>query len=189
MGLLSGRTLAVLAVLVLAVLPAVGAAQSGNTTATATPTATPGGTENVTRSISIDRHVTVVDYRYDGGTMIVELDSTARVPLEVADLFGSIPTSGGASRVDGRTVTIGQGRTVVRVPAEPFNGLAVVTVAAPGGTVTLAERVSSPLLGGPWTASDARAAGLGGLVSAFVLVGGYGLRKVRGIATSPERLI
>jgi len=139
--------------------------------------------------VAVSETLTVVDYSYSDGSMRVELRSDLPARVTVSDVFGAIPESGGASRIESRSLNIPRGRSVVRIDAAPYNGLVVVSVSSRGSAVTLAERVDSPIIGGPWGPGDAQAAGLGGLASAFVLVTGYGYRKVKGVRSKPERLL
>lgn len=181
---LRAARIALFAFLLVGVLAAPAAAQANETA-----TQTPAEAEEPTYVASVSSTLRVVDYELQGETMVVELESDRPQLVSTSDLAGSVSESGGAVEWSPDRTTIPKGTTELRVPAGRWNGMAVVTIANSDGAVTISERASSPLIGGPWTAGDARAAGAGVLVTSIALTGVLGVRKVQGVGSDIRRLI
>jgi len=130
--------------------PAV-AAQEGTPTTTATgtvsanATATPVG-EDVTISISPTTRIT--EWRYEGGTWVVDLESDVptRVTLTDAAAVGRILSEGsgpasGTARYETRN--LGTGTTTVRFTGEQYEGMAAVTISSTNGNQMAVLRTDS----------------------------------------------
>jgi hypothetical protein len=168
--------------LVLAVAPAVGVAQSNET-----------GNQTVEISVEtppearevIDNSTALLGKTVEGGRMvlIIQSDVTQRVTLTDA---GSAWEGG---EVTQRKVWLREGRNKVEIPVTEISGRVVVTVSTREVLYSIPVSTGSNLITGPYGAADVRNSALGGLVAGLGVTALLAVRRVRGVSDAPERLL
>ncbi|WP_311170622.1 hypothetical protein [Halobellus ordinarius] len=170
-----------LTLVALAILPATAVAQDTNVSVEVP------GSDNSTQqecTETVDETLAICSAQLDGDTVVLDLLSTETQRVTLTE---AMRTSGELSR---QTFTISEGRNTLRFEMTQAVGSGDVGVTIDNGDVLYGKIVekNNPLIGGPWRASDAQAAGLGGALSVslstFVLV----LRRLRGDDTNTERV-
>lgn len=118
---------AIITVLILVALAGVAGAQN----ATNTSTSSSSTSENTTYEGQLDPAVNVVSTDYQDGEMHVELEARTSRRLTItksSDAMAEIASAGGGSIPEDAVVErrIPEGRTTLRIPAEPYRGVVIV---------------------------------------------------------------
>ncbi|MFD1569783.1 hypothetical protein [Halorubrum laminariae] len=130
------------------------AAQDATNTTAETPNAT-AQTDACTQHISPT--LSLCSAEYDGSAAVLVLDSKTRDRITVTEAVAlSEP------RELNRQSYVVDGRTTIRFGVQPASGAAGVTIDDGTTLYGIPLEASSPIIAGPFTASDAQAAGLGG---------------------------
>ncbi|WP_254764120.1 hypothetical protein [Natrinema marinum] len=163
------------------------AAQAANES----PNETAGGTVSKDPGESgrlyIDGEAYVEEWSYDGGTYHVTLNATSSTTVYLFPPMktGESDQGNGESRaidLDGdspRQVSIEGGDQLVIITEDFFetSGNPYVVLDGP-----------DPLIGGPWTANDARLSAAGAFTAAVFVIAWKILKQLTGIAREPERV-
>ena len=119
----------------------------------------------------------------DGNVVVLELASERYQRITLTE---AMRQTGELSR---RTVGVQEGRNTVRLELSQETGGDIGVTIDTGDVLygKIIERESA-LIGGPWSSSDAQAAGLGGALSVSVTTLWLVIRRLRGRDSSPERV-
>jgi hypothetical protein len=168
-----------IAVVVVASLSGAVAAQDTNATDATNTTAEQPDT--CSRAITPTLKLCSADY-VDGEAVLV-LDSQTRDRVTVTEAVDlSTP------RELRRDSFIVDGKTEIRLPVRSSNGRAGVTLDTGDVLYGIPVRTENTLIGGPFTASDAQAAGLGAGLSVALMTIYLVARTVYGRTEEPERM-
>jgi hypothetical protein len=165
-----------IAVVVVASLSA-GAAAQGASNATA---------ENSTEVEScelINSGLSLCSADYDGKSAVVVLDSDHRVAVTLTEAVAL-----NEPRELNRRSFVVDGRTTIRFDVDPVNGVAGVTIDDGEVLYGVPLETSSIIVPGPFTASDAQAAGVGSALGVALTTLYLVARRVYGRVEQPERI-
>lgn len=165
-----------IAALVVATFAAPVAAQDGNVSV-----GVQGETETCDRYIT--EYISLCSADYDDGVAILVLEGDRRERVTITEAV-ALTEPGELNRES----FIVDGRTEIRFAVSPSNGAAGVTIDDGSTLYGLPLEASEPLIAGPFTASDAQAAGLGGALSVSVFTLFLVLRAARGESDGGERI-
>jgi len=168
-----------IAVVVVASLSGAVAAQDTNATAVTNTTAE----QPETCSRAITPTLTLCSADYVGGEAVLVVDSETRDRITVTEAVTLTE-----ARELRRDSFIVDGKTEVRLPVRSSNGRAAVTVDTGDVLYGIPVRTENTLIGGPFTASDAQAAGLGAGLGVALMTIYLVARTVYGRTEEPERL-
>lgn len=126
------------------------------------------------------------DYHIDGDRVRLEVEAVDR-PVTVSIIDGGALMSGGQVRPTEHRA-LPDRRTEIVVEATTVDGTAFLSVEAGGAIQGIPIESSEPLIGGPWSSSDAQAVGFGTALSVSMLIGIVVARRVRGRDQEPERV-
>ncbi|AFD04017.1 ORF6 [Halorubrum pleomorphic virus 6] len=168
-----------IAVVVVASLSGAVAAQDTNATAATNTTAEQP--ETCSRSITPSLRLCSADYVDGEAVLIVDSETRDRVTVtEAANL--------NQPRELNRDSFIVDGKTEIRLAVRSTNGRAAVTIDTGAVLYGVPVRTENTLIGGPFTASDAQAAGLGGGLGVAAVTIFLVARTVYGRTEEPERM-
>ncbi|WP_049983592.1 hypothetical protein [Halorubrum sp. BV1] len=119
---------------------------------------TPNGTAQADACTQqITEHIDLCSAEYDGSAAVLVLDGDRRERITVTEAVALTEP-----RELNRQSYVVDGRTTIRFSVQPSNGAAGVTIDDGTTLYGVPLQASSPIVAGPFTASDAQAAGLGG---------------------------
>jgi len=132
----------------------------------------------------IDASLALCSASLNGDTVILQFESST--PQRIV-LTEAMTRTGELSR---ERVFVNEGRNTVRFELTQSGGGSKVGVTIDTGATMYGKVIEDnpPLIGGPWSASDAQAAGVGGALSVSLSTLVIVLRKLRGDDTSTERV-
>ena len=158
------------------------ASLSGAVAAQDAPNAT---AENVTAETCeyITESLSLCSAEYDGDAATLVLDSDNRESITVTEAVSLTEP-----RELNRRSFVVNGRTEIRFAVEPSSGQAGVTIDDGETLYGVPLETTSTIVAGPFTASDAQAAGLGGGVGVAVVTVFLVAKVVYGRSEEPERL-
>lgn len=163
------------------------ASLSGAVAAQDAPNATAENSTDVEQSDECSRyvteHISLCSADYVDGEAVLLLDADRRERITVTE---AVPIT--EHREINRDSFIVDGRTEVRLPVQAVNGAAGVTIDDGTTLYGVPLETSSTLIGGPFTASDAQAAGIGGGVGVALVTVYLVAKVVYGRTEKPERL-
>ena len=138
-----------------------GVAAQDNTTA---PNSEMNVSENCTETIN--PYTSICDAELDGSDVVIDIHTEGPQTIVVTEAFRK-----GSGVLNQRTIRLDEGLNTIRLTVTVDGGSEGVTIAAGDVLYQKEVKVSSTLVSGPFTASDAQAAGLGGGIGvAFVTV-------------------
>ena len=172
------RFFLVAVVLVASLSGAVAAQDASNATATNTTAEQP---DTCSREITPTLRLCSADY-VDGDAVLV-LDSDIRDRVTVTEAVAL-----GQARELNRDSFIVDGRTELRLSVTPSNGRAAVTVDDGSVLYGVPLEAGSSIVAGPFTASDAQAAGVGGALGVALTTLYLVARRVYGKSEESERV-
>ncbi|WP_418284895.1 hypothetical protein [Halorubrum sp. DTA46] len=169
------RLLTIFAMLLVATALATGGvAAQDNSTAT-------NETESCTERIN--EYTAICDAELDGSDVVVTIHTEGPQTIVVTEAFRR-----GSGELTQRHVDLDAGVNTVRLTVTVDGGSEGVTIAA-GDTLYQKEvTTSDELIGGPFTATDAQAAGIGGGLGVAILTVYLVAKAVYGRDQEPERL-
>ncbi|MDB2237576.1 hypothetical protein [Halorubrum ezzemoulense] len=171
-----------IAVVVVASLSGAVAAQDTNATnATAATNKTAAQPDTCSQQITGVLRLCSADY-VDGEAVVV-LDSDVRLSVVMTEAVAITE-----ARQLRRSTFVVDGRTELRLPVRSTDGRAAVTVDTGDVLYGIPVRTQNTLIGGPFTASDAQAAGLGAGLSVALLTIYLVARTVYGRTEEAERM-
>lgn len=168
-------------VVLLAVAPLGATAQEDN----ASDVANASAPESV---VQVDKLTVVSDYEIRDGNLWIQFRSDGGNTLSITETA----QDGGATQVRVRTVDIPRGVSSVTIDLFRSSEASVLitsrlSLQQNSGT-TISVDSAEPLIAGPFTASDAQAAGLGGALSVSMFTLFLVLRAARGESDGVERI-
>jgi len=132
---------------------------------------------------SINEYTYICDAKLDGSDVVIDIHTEGPQTIVVTEAFRK-----GSGVLSQRRVSLGAGRNTVRLTVTVDGGSEGVTIAA-GQTLYQKEvKISSTLVGGPFTASDTQAAGVGGALGVALTTLYLVARRVYGRVEQPERI-
>lgn len=171
--------------MVLLVAPIPVAAQDNNSTVGVSVDANDPTDNRCEAPEPIDSNTALCSASYNGDRVVLVLksDRTQRVTLTDAGAF----MEGGV--VNRQRFVLREGElNTVRLRATKVNGYVGVSVDTGDTLFAVPIETSSPIIGGPWSASDAQAAGVGGALSVSLTTFMLVFRRLRGRDTEAERV-
>lgn len=132
---------------------------------------------------AITEHIRLCSSDYVDGEAVVVLDSDRRERVTVTEAVALTE-----HREINRESFIVDGRTEIRLGVEATNGKAGVTVDDGNILYGIPIRTETVLIGGPFTASDAQAAAIGGGLGTAIVALYLVLKVLYGRNQKPERL-
>ncbi|MUW13736.1 hypothetical protein GJ633_02985 [Halorubrum sp. CBA1125] len=172
------RLLTIFATLLVATAFATGAvAAQENTTANASTNATEECTER------INQYTAICSAELDGSDVVIDIYTEGPQTVVVTEAFRK-----GSGILEQRRVRLDEGRNTVRLTVTVDGGSEGVTIAAGDVLYQKEVRTSSTIVAGPFTASDAQAAGLGGGVGVALVTLYIVAKVVYGRNQESERL-
>lgn len=169
-----------IAVVVVASLSGAVAAQDASNATAATNT-TAEQPDTCSRAISPTLALCSADYVDGEAVLVVDSETRDRVTVTEAVTLTQ-------ARELRRDSFIVDGKTEIRLPVRSSNGRAAVTVDTGDVLYGVPVRTENTLIGGPFTASDAQAAGLGAGLSVALMTIYLVARTVYGRTEEPERM-
>ena len=172
------RLLTIFATLLIAIAVATGgvAAQENTTNATET-NATAECTER------INEYTAICSAELDGSDVVIDVHTEGPQTIVVTEAFRK-----GSGVLSQRQVRLDEGRNTVRLTVTVDGGSEGVTIAAGDVLYQKEVKTSSTIVTGPFTASDAQAAGLGGGVGVAIVTIYLVAKVVYGRSEESERL-
>jgi hypothetical protein len=168
--------LALVAVGSIAVAPV---AAQDNTTATANNSTeiAPGCTE------TINEYTAICDAELNGSDVVIDVYTEGPQTVVITEAFRK-----GSGELNQRRVSLAAGRNTIRHRVTVDGGSEGVTIAAGQVLYQKEVKTTSSIVAGPFTASDAQAAGLGGGFGVAVVTVWIVAKVVYGRTEEPERL-
>lgn len=171
------RLLTIFATLLLVTALATGGvAAQDNSTANQT-----NATEQCTERIN--EYTAICSAELDGSDVVIDIYTEGPQTVVVTEAFRK-----GSGELAQRRVSLDAGRNTIRLTVTVDGGSEGVTVAAGDVLYQKEVQTSSTIVAGPFTASDAQAAGLGGGAGVAIVTIFLVAKVVYGRAEDPERL-
>ncbi|WP_256412387.1 hypothetical protein [Halorubrum rubrum] len=167
--------LALVAVGSIAVAPA--AAQDNTTAVNNSTEIAPGCTE------TINEYTAICDADLNGSDVVIDVYTEGPQTIVVTEAFRK-----GSGVLNQRRISLDAGRNTIRFRVTVDGGSEGVTIAAGQVLYQKEVKTSSTIVAGPYTASDAQAAGLGGGFGVAVVTVWIVAKVVYGRTEEPERL-
>lgn len=132
---------------------------------------------------TVTQYLDICGAELDGNELVIELETEGQQNVVLTEAFRK-----GSGVLNQRTVLLDEGRNTVRLAVTVDGGAEGFTIASGGVLYQREVKADGSLFGGPWTASDAQAAGLGGAISVALVTLLLVLSAVSGRSEGGERV-